>query len=112
MFEQNRDRGKIKWTALMLPEHAGLLREWQAEDDYIKRPELTEFDLQDIQEQLESAMMRKCMTQIRTWKDGEVTGYLGTVEEIDVRNQLIMLQDPFEIERIPAAQIIAIQHMD
>lgn len=112
MLEQNRDRGKIKWTALMLPEHVGLLREWQKEDDYVMQPELSDFDLQDIQEQLESAMMRKCMTQVRTWKDGKVTGYLGTVEEIDLHNQLILLQDPFEIERIPATDIIAIEHMD
>ena len=112
MYEQNRDRGKIKWTALMLPEHISLLREWQKEDDYVMQPELTDFDLQDIQEQLESAMLRKCMTQIRTWKDGKVTGYLGTVEEIDVRNQLIKLQDPFEIERIPAVDIIAVQQVD
>lgn len=112
MYEQNRDRGKIKWTAMMLPEHISLLREWQKEDDYVNKPELTDIDLQDIQEQLESAMLRKCMTQIRTWQDGKVTDYLGTVEEIDVRNQLIMLQDPFEIERIPAVDIIFIQHVD
>lgn len=112
MLEHNRDRGKIKWTAMMLPEHIGLLREWQKEDDYIKRPELTEWDMKDIQEQLESAMLRKCMTQVRTWKDGKVTGYLGTVEEIDLCNQLITLQDPFEIERIPAVDIIAVQHVD
>ncbi len=112
MLEHNRDRGKIKWTAMMLPEHISLLREWQKEDDYMPKPELTDFDLQDIQEQLESAMMRKCMTQVRTWKDGKVTGYLGIVEEIDVRNQFIKLQDPFDIERISAVDIIAVQHVD
>ncbi|WP_025783289.1 YolD-like family protein [Sporosarcina sp. D27] len=112
MYDQNRDRGKIKWTAMMLPEHISLLREWQKEDDYVKQPDLTDFDLQDIQEQLESAMMRKCMTQIRSWKEGKVTGYLGTVEEIDVHKQLIVLQDPFEIERILATDIIAVQHVD
>lgn len=59
MYENNRDRGKIKWTAMMLPEHIYLLREWQKEDDYIPKPDLTDFDLQDNQEQLESAMIRK-----------------------------------------------------
>lgn len=56
-------------------------------------------------------MLCKCMTQIRTCKDDKVTGYLGTVEEIDVRNQPVLLQDPFEIERIPAVDIIAVQHV-
>lgn len=27
-----RDRGNIKWTAMMLPEHLKLLREWQEEE--------------------------------------------------------------------------------
>ncbi len=27
-----RDRGNIKWTAMMLPEHVKLLREWQEQD--------------------------------------------------------------------------------
>ena len=112
MLENNRDRGRIKWTALMLPEHIARLREWQAEDDYIKRPELTEWDLEEIQEQLESAMMRKCMTQIKTWDAGKINSYIGTIEEIDLHNRIIKLQDPFEIERISAAGIVYVQHMD
>lgn len=28
-----RDRGNIKWTAMMLPEHLKLLREWQEEEE-------------------------------------------------------------------------------
>lgn len=112
MYENIRDRGKIKWTALMLPEHVGLLREWQKEDDYIKRPELTEWDMQEIQEQLESAMLRKCMTKVNVWKNGKVIKYQGTIEEIDIHKHVIHLQDPFEIERIPALDIIFVQHVD
>ncbi len=96
----------------MLPEHVGLLREWQAEDDYLKRPELTDRDMQDIQEQLANAIRRKCQTLVRTWQDGKITNYHGTIEEIDIHNQVIKLQDPFEIERIPAANIIFVQHFD
>ncbi|WP_432355345.1 YolD-like family protein [Sporosarcina sp. A2] len=112
MLKRNRDRGRIKWTAMMLPEHIARLREWQAEDNYLKRPDLTDWDIEDIQEQLSVAIRRKCQTLVRTWREGKITNYHGTIEEIDIHNQIIELQDPFEKERISAADIIFVQHID
>lgn len=112
MLEHNRDRGKIKWTAMMLPEHISLLREWQKEDDSTSKPELTDFDLQEIQEQLDSAMIRKCVTLIKTWREGKVTSHQGTIEEIDIHSQYIKLEDPFGIVRIPAVEIFRVQHVN
>lgn len=96
----------------MLPEHIKLLREWQADDTYIVKPELNESDLEEMQEQLNSALLRGCLTLIKIWDDGEIKNYTGTVERIDTHNQLVVLQDPFELERIPANKIISVQHMD
>lgn len=31
-----KDRGRIKWTAMMLPEHIKELRAWQNEDELVK----------------------------------------------------------------------------
>ncbi len=112
MYENVRDRGKIKWTALMLPEHIAKLREWQAEDEKVPQPVLSEFDLKEIQNQLESARMKKCMTQIRIWQEHKIIGYIGTVEEIDIHNRIIILEDPYNTERIPADLIIAVQHLE
>lgn len=112
MYVNNRDRGKIKWTALMLPEHVSMLRDWQAEDDKVPRPELNEFDFEEIQQQLESARMKQCVTQIRIWQDYKITGYIGTIEEIDIHNRLVILEDPYCTERIAADLIIAVQHLD
>lgn len=109
MFEQNRDRGKIKWTALMLPEHVTMLRDWQKEDDYTNRPELSEWDLESMQEELERAMRMKSQTEVDTWYDGKITGYLGTIESIDLHNRLITLQDPFDLERIKLEDIVSMQ---
>lgn len=112
MYENNRDRGRIKWTALMLPERIAMLRDWHAEDDKTPRPELNEFDLEEIHQQLQSALLKKCMTQIRIWQDDKITGYIGTVEDIDIHNRLVLLEDPYSTERIPADLIIAVQHLD
>lgn len=109
MLERNRDRGKIKWTALMLPEHVGLLREWQAEDDYVERPELSEWDLESIQEELERGLKMKCQTLVETWHDGKITGYLGTIESVDLHTRRVMLQDPFDLERIKFEDIVSVR---
>lgn len=109
MLEHNRDRGKIKWTAMMLPEHISLLREWQAEDDFVQRPELTEWDLENIQEELERGLKMKSQTLVETWRDGKVTKYQGTIESIDLHNRRIMLQDPFDVERIKFEDIVSVQ---
>ncbi len=112
MQEHLRDRGRKKWTALMLPEHLQLLREWQKEDTYTKRTELSEWDLETIHEELSRAKQRKCQTLIQIWRDGKVVSFRGTVEHLDPRLSLVLLEDPFGIERIPAGEIISVQHMD
>ena len=48
MLENIRDRGNVKWTAMMLSEHVAELHRWQNEDNYEGRPELDDYDLQAI----------------------------------------------------------------
>ena len=67
----NRDRGNIKWNALMLPEHVKLLREWQSEDKKIAKPKLDEWQLEDMNKQLQFAYEQKLPIQINFWRDGE-----------------------------------------
>jgi hypothetical protein len=51
-----RDRGRIKWTSMMLPEHVKLLRDWAKEDTYEKRIELDEQALEVLNEVVAEAM--------------------------------------------------------
>ncbi len=93
---------------MMLPEHISLLREWQAEDDYIKRPELSEWDLETIQEELERGLKMKCQTLVEIWSGGKLTKYQGRIENIDLHNRRIELQDPFDLERIKFEDIVSV----
>ncbi|MDS0320891.1 YolD-like family protein, partial [Mycobacterium tuberculosis] len=102
-----KDRGRIKWTAMMLTEHVERLREWYAEDQLTERPELNEWDLQSIQEELEVAYKRQCETQIKTWEAGKIKSYRGTIKEINIHNKVIFLDDPFGTDRIEVKDIIA-----
>lgn len=107
MIEGNRDRGKIKWTSLMLPEHLERLREWQAEDDYIDQPQLDQLDWDNIQETLETAYMRQCETKIQTWQDGKIIHHQGKIKEINVLSKTVILEDPFGKDRIPVIEIVS-----
>src|SRR5690606_75550 len=64
---QIKDRGRIKWTAMMLTEHVDMLKEWQEEDRYNSRPALNEFDLEAIFEEIQLAYKRQCDVEIRIW---------------------------------------------
>lgn len=107
-----RDRGNIKWTAMMLPEHVVELRRWMDGESYTERPELNEWDLQLIQEELELAYKKKCETLVKTWANGLITHHQGKVEEIDLFRMCIVLEDPFGPRKIPVADIINVQSVE
>ena len=86
-----RDRGNIKWTAMMLPEHVVELRRWMEEDNFTERPELNEWDFQLIQEELELAYKKKCETLVKTWANGLIIQHQGIVEDIDILKICIVL---------------------
>lgn len=86
-----KDRGNIKWTAMMLPEHLEALRQWQAEDNFVPRPELSEWDLEEIQSVIDTALRRKCQTAVQTWKAGEIRMHTGVIEDMDIRSKQIRI---------------------
>ncbi|MEV9641788.1 YolD-like family protein [Mammaliicoccus sciuri] len=108
-MEGNRDRGSIKWTSLFIPEHLELIREWYAEDDYVEKPELDQIDWDNIQETLEVAYKRKCETEVQTWKDGKIIYHQGEIREISVRSKMVLMEDPFGVDRIQVQDIINVR---
>ncbi|WJY28314.1 MULTISPECIES: YolD-like family protein [Sporosarcina] len=65
-----RDRGKIKWTALMLPEHVERLRAWQAEDTMRMRTEPDEQQLEEWNYLLAEAMETNELVVLTHWQTG------------------------------------------
>ena len=104
-----RDRGNIKWQGLMMPEHVVKINDWRAKERYEDRPELDDFDLEAIQEEIEAAHKRKCLIRVITWSNGNFTAHLGVITEINVQSMYIMLDDPFGTERILVNDIVGAQ---
>ena len=109
MQEHICDRGNIKWQGMMLPEHVAKINDWRTKDQYEERPELDEFDLQSIQEEIESVYKRKCLILIITWANGKFSMRGGIIEEINVQSEYIMLDSPFGVEKIMASDIVGAQ---
>lgn len=59
--------------AMMLPEHVALIRQYNKEIKKVPRPDLDEWDLDAIQENIEIAMKRNVDVKIKTWE--EVNSY-------------------------------------
>ena len=103
-----QDRGNIKWTAMMLPEHVGLLRDWHDENEVTKRPELDEFELTLLAEEIERAHKGKSDVKLTHWKDGRLIEDYGKVMTIDTSSKTIVLDDPFGTKRYDFADITAV----
>lgn len=103
-----RDRGNIKWTAMMLPEHLEELRKWQAEDDLVKRPVLSEWDLMEIQEEIDLALRRKCEVEVQTWRDGVIHKLAGVIDDLDVTGKRIRVADGW----VDVSEVVAVKSLE
>ncbi|MGM0874091.1 MAG: YolD-like family protein [Bacillota bacterium] len=80
-----RDRGNIKWTSMMLPEHVKLLREWSEADAYQVKPELDEQQLEQFNETIYMAMEEHAELVFTYYKDHfhhTCSGYVHYIDPI------------------------------
>ncbi|KGR92404.1 hypothetical protein CD30_00925 [Ureibacillus massiliensis 4400831 = CIP 108448 = CCUG 49529] len=88
-----RDRGNIKWNAMMLPEHVKLLREWKAQDEYVKKPELDEWTLQELSEQLQRAYTQKTEVELKVWEEKQIYKTTGVIHKLNTQSGKFYLED-------------------
>lgn len=78
-----RDRGNIKWTAMMLPEHVKLLRDWAKEDEFETKPELDDQQLEQMNEVICEAMAHGAELSITYFDQTHHLTVRGTIHYID-----------------------------
>lgn len=105
MNGQIKDRGSIKWTAMMLPEHIQMLRDWQKENHSSQKPDLDNFDLEAIYDEIHLAKARQCTIEILVWRE-QAESFLGTIAVIDLNTKLLFLETELQTERISFTEII------
>lgn len=85
MNDNLKDRGTIKWTAMMLPEHVSLLRELESTHNRVKRPVLDMSQIEDMEMVISEAMEFNYPVQFSVFKplpflNGADTGEIIQIE--------------------------------
>ncbi len=78
---------------MMLPEHVKLLREWQAEDDIITKPELDEWALQEMGEQILWAYEHQLALELRIWEIKRLYKVQGKIVHMDTQRSILQMQN-------------------
>lgn len=89
MDNRNRDRGTIKWTAMMLPEHVKLLREWNNEDNIVPEPNLDEYDFEELAHQIQTAVQSHSIVRLHYWVAGTEQIAEGTIKELPLNSSFL-----------------------
>ncbi|RDW22085.1 YolD-like family protein [Oceanobacillus chungangensis] len=104
-----KDRGTIKWSSLMLPEHVELLKELWKEDEKVTKPLLDPQQIEVIHNDLmEAYRLRKYVTLSR-YQNATISHLTGLITKLDQYGYEIVLQtEDHNRHRIPFQQITSL----
>ena len=108
-----RDRGRIKWTSMMLPEHVKLLREMVKEDQYEQKKDLDEQQLEWMNEIVTKAMECNQFLMVTYYRQHNYEKVVGRIHKWDEISRQLQIADRFaEVHHIAIADIADIQLVD
>ncbi|WP_209300539.1 YolD-like family protein [Lentibacillus salicampi] len=85
------DRGSIKWTSLMMPEHIELLKEMWVEDDKNSKPVLDEQQVEFLNVQLQEAFEDQDTVCLRIYENDAMIELTGVVAKLDNQTSSVLL---------------------
>lgn len=88
-----RDRGRIKWVSMMLPEHVKLLREYNESFDKVEKPVLDEQKYEEFNEVICRAMEENITLQFTYYQKGEMKKLVGNIHYIDQLKRELRIVD-------------------
>ncbi|MGA4719533.1 YolD-like family protein [Fictibacillus nanhaiensis] len=106
-----RDRGTIKWTAMMLPEHVKMLREHQDGLDYGRKPELDEQKYEEFNETICMAMEENQALKFTYFEKGRALVTIGHVHYIDeYKKELRVLNEEKKMHILKVIDIMDVEY--
>jgi len=94
-----KDRGTIKWTSLMLPEHVELLKEMWNETEKVNKPMLDPQEQELINDQLIQAYDQKLQIIVSFYKDGFIEETRGIIRALDTNQNKVSLQTKNDLKK-------------
>ncbi|MBQ0137682.1 MAG: YolD-like family protein [Kurthia sp.] len=95
-----KDRGTIKWTAMMLPEHVQKLRQWRNELDEKQPNALESWQLEELNAKIQLAFEQQKMISIYSY-DEQWHEEKGRIERLDFQKKLVFLDDGLIMQKLP-----------
>ncbi|WP_337020010.1 YolD-like family protein [Oceanobacillus massiliensis] len=87
------DRGTIKWTAMMMPEHIQMLNEYWETVEYKDKPLLDEQELNEINSKLQMAIQDDLSIEVKYYKDFDFQMVKGKLFKLDSINNVLIFQN-------------------
>ncbi|WP_075982217.1 YolD-like family protein [Bacillus massilinigeriensis] len=108
-----RDRGRMKWVSMMLPEHVKLLRDWVKEDTYEQRKVLDEQQWDVLNEIVQEAMKYRNHVTMTYYDNHRYEMVVGEIHHWDDLNETFHITDHFgEVHRLRKSDIVDVQLME
>ncbi|MDL4839717.1 YolD-like family protein [Aquibacillus rhizosphaerae] len=103
------DRGTIKWTSLMLPEHVEMLKKLWNEDKTQTKPLLDEQELEQINLIMLEALESKFLVSITVFNRQISREYRGIITSINRNNHTLKLMGANGLLTIELVDVIEIE---
>ena len=87
-----QDRGNIKWSTLMLPEHAELLKELWGQDKGAVKPILDPQEIEMLNRRLLEAYEQQHTITISIHENGMEINYTGKLQRMDRERECFILK--------------------
>ncbi|WP_051359546.1 YolD-like family protein [Paucisalibacillus globulus] len=92
------DRGNIKWTAMMMPEHHQLLHQMWAQQEREEKPELDEQQVEEINMKLQVAIHNDLFVIIKYFSNHNFKTIRGKLEKVVSPQNYLVLRDGTKIQ--------------
>ena len=103
--EMIKDRGTMKWTAMMLPEHLMLLKEWKQEVFTEPPRERTEWELEELQQTISRAIVQHNYIMLTIQEQAHYVQWGGFIQAMN--EEELLLETITTTKHIPLRYIYA-----
>lgn len=107
-----QDRGNIKWGSLMLPEHLEILREYKQTENVEPPGELTDWELEELQQTINQAINQQLDVKLNVYMDGKKTQWAGIIKSINFNTNELILETLIKTKRVPLQNVQSAQLED
>ncbi|MFS0752145.1 YolD-like family protein [Oceanobacillus sp. 1P07AA] len=101
------DRGSIKWTAMMMPEHIEMLKDLKKEQLKVQRPIIDQQKQEVINFQLRMGLKDNLLVEVKFYENGHFLTFKGYIQKMNYEKKSIEVS-----EGICAREFMRIKYED